>query len=209
VTDGHLELRIAWERHLGPGPKSLAWLDSVTSRYRERHRHYHDTRHLRWVVRHVEELGHGADELDAVMAAAFFHDVIYDPASAGNEASSGALAASALRELGWAPDRVATVEAMVVATAHHDLAVASNDETVLFAADLAVLAAEPAGYSDYVRNVRREYHHVGDADWAAGRTAVLRGLLDREHIYAPRLDLDAWERRARGNLVSELDTLAA
>jgi len=209
VTDGHLELRISWERHIGGGPAAHAWLESVVNRYREPQRHYHDVRHLRWVVRHVEALGDAAADLDAVVAAAFFHDAIYDATATDNEIASGHLAASALHELGWDAVRVEAVDAMIVATAHHDLDGAGADEAVLFAADLAVLAADPAGYTDYVRNVRREYAHVSDADWATGRSAVLGSFLAHDSIYAPWLGLDEWEQRARGNIVAELDTLAA
>ncbi len=208
MTDGHLELRIAWDRHIGDDAAAYGWLDSVVNRYREPHRHYHDVRHLLWVVRHVEALGRATTDLDAVVAAAFFHDAIYDPTADDNEPASGRLAASALTELGWHARRVEVVDAMIVATARHDLDGAGADEAVLFAADLAVLAAGPAGYSDYVRKVRREYAHVGDAEWVIGRSTVLRSFLERDAIYAPRLELDAWERRARGNITAELDTLA-
>jgi len=210
MTDGHLELRIAWQRHIGDDDASRAWFESVLSRYREPQRRYHDLGHLNWVVRHIEAIavGHPVVDLDAVVAAGFFHDVIYDPTRSDNEIASGQLAATALTEIGWDRKRVDGVDAMIRATATHDLIGATVDDAVLFAADLAVLAAEPAGYSDYVRNVRREYGHVGDAAWVDGRSAVLRSFLARATIYAPFLALDEWEQRARGNLTAELDTLA-
>ena len=210
MTDGHLELWVAWERHLGDGPGYDGWFESVLSRYREPHRHYHDVRHVRWVVRHVETIAAGQTivDLDAIVAAAFFHDAVYDPTGSHNEFASGRLATRALTEMGWAATRIATVDAMILATAHHRLTDAAVDDTVLFAADLAVLAAEPAGYSDYVRNIRREYGHVSDADWVTGRSAVLRSFLERDAIFAPFLELDRWERRARGNIAAELVILA-
>jgi predicted metal-dependent HD superfamily phosphohydrolase len=57
--------------------------------------------------------------------------------------------------------------------------------------------------------VRREYGHVDDAAWRTGRAAVLRALLDRQHLFAPSLGLDDWEARARANLTAELATLDA
>lgn len=211
MSDSELEVRVAWQRHLGQSRVANTWLESVIGRYREPHRHYHDVRHLRWVVRHVERLAddHPADDLGAVIAAAFFHDVIYDPTAPDNEAASSRLAATALEQLEWEPERVTNVAAMIEGTAHHNLAEAAIgvDHCLLYAADLAVLAAEPAGYSDYVRNVRREYHHVSDVDWVSGRTSVLQGFLSRPAIYAARLALGSWEQRARGNLTSEIDGL--
>ena len=58
-----------------------------------------------------------------------------------------------------------------------------------------------------MRSVRREYAHVDDADWQLGRSAVLRGLLDRPHLYAPALELHGWDNRARANMAAELATL--
>jgi predicted metal-dependent HD superfamily phosphohydrolase len=211
MTDGDLELRVAWERHLGRGEVSARWRESVVARYREPHRHYHGVRHLKWVVRHVAELAaeHPVADLDAVVAAAFFHDAVYAPSSRGNEAASARLAVAALGELGWSAERAATVERMILGTVDHRVEGVALDDAVLFAADLGILAADPARYSDYVRAVRREYAHVAEPDWIVGRAAVLRSFIDRDAIYAAVLELDAWEQRARGNLRSELESLRA
>ena len=224
MTGGDLELRVAWQRHVGTDPVAADWYESVVTRHHEAHRHYHDIRHVRWVVRHVRELvdaradlaadtsaDPGADpgaDLGAVVVAAFFHDVVYEPMASDNERASGELAARALRELQWTGERIDRVTAMICGTAgHHVDDTTSIDAVVLYAADLGVLAADPAGYSDYVRNVRREYAHLSDVEWAEGRTEVLRSFLGRAAIYAPVLGLDEWEQRARGNLTAELGAL--
>jgi len=210
MSDRDLELHIAWELHVGRSDPALRWYESAVNRYREPHRHYHDVRHLRWVVRHLGGLAtaHELADLPATVAAAFFHDAIYDPTDASNERASADLASAALTEIGWADHRVAHVATLIIGTADHALTADTTiDAAALYAADLGVLAAEPAGYSDYVRNVRREYAHVSDQDWVTGRSAVLRSFLDRSAIYAPELGLHDWEQRARGNLTAELDTL--
>jgi len=210
VADHDLELRIAWERHLGRSATSMRWFDSVVSRYRQPGRHYHAVRHVRWVVRHVTALASATGDPGAVIAAAFFHDVVYDPTRADNEQLSAQLADRALTELGWEPGRSQRVCAMILATIDHDIDPSNGgdpDTWVLLAADLAVLAAEPARYSEYASTVRREYTHVSDDEWQVGRAAVLRGLLDRRHLFAPALDLNEWEHRARANITAELATL--
>lgn len=210
MTSSDLELRVAWEQHVGTGRVADGWYESVVTRHREAHRHYHDLRHVRWIVRHVGQLASGrpVDDLGAIVVAAFFHDVIYDPTASDNEAASAELATGALRELHWADDRIVRAATTIRGTAHHRVDLTTPiDTAVLYAADLGVLAADPAGYSDYARNVRREYAHVSDAEWTVGRADVLRSFLDRDAIYAPVLGLDGWEQRARGNLTAELDTL--
>ena len=111
-----------------------------------------------------------------------------------------------LAQLGQPTDRATRTARLVEATADH---VPTNaDEAVLIDADLAVLGADPATYEAYARGVRREYAHVDDEAWRAGRATVLQGFLDRAAIYhtAP---MQACEARARANLAAELAGLRA
>lgn len=205
-----LELRVAWQRHVGRGQAADEVFESVVARHRGGARHYHDARHVQWVVRHVLELADqvDVDDLGAIVAAAFFHDVIYEVDRTDNESRSADLAATTLRGLGWDAERCDRVAQMIVATQHRaDTSAPDIDTAVLIAADLAILGAGPAAYSDATRRIRREYAHLDDAAWRQGRSAVLAGFLDRTAIYPPELGLVAWERRARANLTAELAAL--
>jgi predicted metal-dependent HD superfamily phosphohydrolase len=211
VSAVELELRVAWQQHVGTSHVAGEWFDAVIARHLEPARHYHDVRHVGWVVRHVIAIGERAqvDDLDATVAAAFFHDAVYDPRRSDNEQASARLAEHALGEIEWADERRRRVAELVLATAGHDVERADRDTCVLLAADLAVLAAEPSRYSDYATAVRREYAHVDDAAWREGRSAVLRSLLDKPRLFAPELALDDWESRARANMAAELAALSA
>jgi predicted metal-dependent HD superfamily phosphohydrolase len=207
VDADELELWVAWQRHVGRTAEARAWFESIVARHRAPGRHYHDLRHVRWVVRHVIDLdGRGlVDHPSEVVAAACFHDAVYDPSSTDNEGASGRLAHRALGEIGWSIECCDHVASMIDATAHHRLEGADRDTRALIAADLAVLAAEPTRYGDYVRAVRREYGHLDDDAWRSGRSAVLRGLIERTRLFPD--GLDDWERRARANIAAELADL--
>lgn len=210
MVGGDLELRVAWQRHVGQGGEAARAFESLIARHLEPGRHYHDLKHVQWVVRHVLALGERTevDDLDAVVAAAFFHDAVYEFDRSDNEVRSADLAANVLRTLAWEPERCDRVAAMIIATEHHaDTQVPDTGTAVLLAADLAVLAAEPAAYADAVRKIRREYAHLAEPEWRAGRGAVIDSFLGRTAIYPPELDLDAWERRARANLTAEAAAL--
>jgi predicted metal-dependent HD superfamily phosphohydrolase len=210
VSSVELELRVAWQRHLGTSDHAQRWFERLLGLYSAPSRHYHDARHVAWVVRHLSSIdnAHPLDDLDAVVAAAFFHDAVYDPHRSDNEEVSAAMAQGALAELDWPTERVEAVATMIMATAGHDAGQAGGDTRALLAADLGVLAAEPARYLDYCSAVRREYGHLDDHQWRQGRAAVLRSLLDSSTLFAPELGLDAWERRARANMTAELASLA-
>src|SRR4051794_19263579 len=138
------ELPTAWTGSVGGGPGSAAALEDVLGRHRQPHRRYHAVRHVTWVVRHVDELAREVPLRDAgaVIAAAFFHDAVYDPRAPDNEEQSARLAERVLGELGWDADRRRRVGALVRATATHGPA-ADDDTAVLLDADLAVLGSEP------------------------------------------------------------------
>jgi predicted metal-dependent HD superfamily phosphohydrolase len=186
----------------------------LLARYAEPHRAYHDTTHLAEVLDAVALLAEHADDLPVVVAAAWWHDAVYDATAAAgrNEEESARLAERTLA--GWAavgyqvgPRRAARVGELVRMTADHDPRRGDRDAEALSDADLAVLAAEPERYAAYVLGVRREYAHVPDDAFAAGRAEVLRGLLVHDGLYRTPLGRDRWEQRARANLARELAAL--
>jgi predicted metal-dependent HD superfamily phosphohydrolase len=71
-------------------------------------------------------------------------------------------------------------------------------------ADLAVLAGDQDRYARYRAAIRREYAHVSDDDFRAGRARVLIALLELPSIYRLAPLKGAWEERARANLAGEL-----
>ncbi len=180
----------------------------LRARYGEPHRRYHDGRHLDAVLAAVDELAGEADDLTAVRLATWFHDAVYDPTRSDNEAASARLAERLLPAYGVDEQRVAEVGRLVRLTATHDPEPNDRDGAVLCDADLAILAAARPAYDAYVREVRAEYGQLSDAGFAAGRAAVLRGLLGRDRLFRTRTGYRRWERAARTNLSRELAALA-
>ncbi len=182
---------------------------ALLGRWAEPHRAYHDLAHLDEVLARVGGLAAEAADADTVRLAAWFHDAVYDPAAPDNEQRSADLATTALSALDLDPDRVEEVARLVRLTATHDVEPDDADGAVLCDADLAVLAAGELRYSSYVEGVRREYAHVDDATFAAGRAGVLRRLLDRPTLFRTELGRRQWEEPARVNVTAELHDLGA
>jgi predicted metal-dependent HD superfamily phosphohydrolase len=180
--------------------------ERLEATYGHSRRGYHDLRHLREVLEHVDDLlapDHPARE--AVLLAAWFHDAVYD-GQADDEERSARLAEDSLeRPLGT--KLAAEVARLVRLTASHRPADDDTPGQVLCDADLAILAATPERYADYVDGVRREHAHVPDADFAAGRAAVLRDLLAKPTLFHTAVARQRWEARARENVEEELSSL--
>ena len=211
VTAPEVELGRVWRRLVGfdAGRAGDAALDELLSRHRQPHRRYHTATHVMWVLRHIDDLAADSTpvDLNAVRAAALFHDAVYDPRSPTNEHDSAGLARRVLADCGWEPARVDRVAALIELTAGHVAPDTDLGADILLDADLAILGAEPAEYRAYVTGVRAEYAHVDDDAWRVGRAAVLRSFLDRPAIYRTTSMQAARERRARANLSAELAEL--
>ena len=67
---------------------------------------------------------------------------------------------------------------------------------VLCDADLAVLAGPPDAYAAYASAVREEYAHLSDAEFTAGRIAVLEHLLGLPTLYRTPEAARLWADRA-------------
>jgi predicted metal-dependent HD superfamily phosphohydrolase len=198
------EERSQWLRLVGDD----AVMTALLRRHRERHRRYHTAGHVLAVVHHVDDLAavEPVDDLGAIIAAAWFHDAVYEPQSPANERASARLARRDLIKLGWSSERADTVSTMIEGTSHHTDP-ADIDTAVLFDADLAILGAAPDTYSAYVADVRAEYAHMDDESWLSGRADVLDAFLDRDRIYATATGFDRWESAARSNIAAEREAL--
>jgi predicted metal-dependent HD superfamily phosphohydrolase len=181
----------------------------LLARWAEPHRAYHTTEHLVFVLSVVDSHAHLAADADAVRLAAWFHDAVYDPQARDNEERSAVLASAALRELGAGPDEVAEVARLVRLTATHEVADGDRNGALLADADFATLAVPAPAYDRYTAAIRREYAHVPDEAFRAGRAAMLRRLADLPSLYRIVPERAAWTERARGNITRELRGLVA
>ncbi|MFG1775061.1 metal-dependent phosphohydrolase [Micromonospora sp. NPDC049048] len=181
----------------------------LLARWREPHRHYHDTDHLTAVLDVVDAHASAARRPDLVRLAAWCHDAVYDPRAGGdaNERDSAALAGTLLGRVGLPADAVAEVRRLVLLTAGHAVDPGDVDGALLCDADLAILAAPPEAYDRYAAAVRREYAHVPEPAFRAGRARVLAGLLDLPALFRLPPLARRWESPARANLTRELSAL--
>ncbi|NYE37113.1 putative metal-dependent HD superfamily phosphohydrolase [Nocardioides cavernae] len=165
---------------------------------------YHDLLHLTEVLDRLDLLagaGVGFDRTTVALAA-WFHDAVYAGA-ADDEEQSARWAERAL------PPAYATeVARLVRMTQHHRPDDSDEAGAALSDADLAILAAPRRRYDAYVAGVRADFAEVGDADFRAGRAAVLTDLAAKPHLFHTTQARALWESAARANLERELAGLS-
>jgi len=199
---------VAWTTVAGTSQESLDCWAALLGRWTEPHRRYHGIGHLSAVLLFVDEYATHADDPDAVRLAAWYHDAIYDPRASDNEEGSAVLAETELAAIGQPRDRIEEVARLVRLTTGHDPAAGDRNGELLNDADLLVLSSPREAYVAYVNAIREEYAHVSDADFRAGREAVLGALLEFPRLY--RLgSLAPLEDAARRNITAELNLMRA
>ena len=155
--------------------------------------------HVQECLAELERARRLAEDADAVRVALWFHDAVWEAARSDNEEASAALADTALALGGVADARRRAVGRLVLATRHDRLS-DDSDSRLIADIDLAILGAPPAEYDRYERAVRREYGHLTDVEFSAGRKAFARTLLARPRIYGTGRYHRKLEGSARANL---------
>jgi predicted metal-dependent HD superfamily phosphohydrolase len=176
-------------------------------------RHYHDLHHIETLLAMADACADDIADREAVEAAIWFHDAVYDTQREDNEARSATLAEAQL--VGMASDeRIARIAAMIRATAGHAMpdvidAAARQDCALFLDMDLAILGSPEADFDAYEAAVRREYDWVTEPQWRQGRRAVLAAFMARPAIYATARFRASHEAAARRNLTRAIARLDA
>jgi predicted metal-dependent HD superfamily phosphohydrolase len=194
-----------------PLPVSIELAAELVAAYQAPPRAYHHAGHVDEVLTWfdwVEARVPWQEPLE-VFVAVLFHDAVYVPGAADNEARSAALARDAIP--GHPELRAVNAErvAQLIAwTARHGrLSAAEVDvEAARFLdCDLAILAASPPRYHRYCDEIAHEYRALPAAAYRAGRRAFVASMLARPRLYLSELFAAELEAAARRNLQAELD----
>lgn len=197
---------ISLGRRLGAGASCRDILARLVERYAESHRAYHTLDHVIHCLRWFESARHLAAYPDEVEAALWFHDVVYDPRAADNEARSAEWATAELRSTGVAEERIVRIAALIFAT-RHDAPPADGDAALVADIDLAILGEEPEAFDDYERRIRQEYAWVSEATFRTKRAELLERFLARSVIYHTPFFRGRLESHARRNLERSIRSL--
>lgn len=181
---------------------STFWLE-IQKNYSSPKRYYHNLGHLNFMLELVKRYEKQLRNPAAIYFAIFYHDLVYKPASSNNEAKSAEIAVKRLRELNVPEDVVLVVEKAILATKSHELQT-NQDINFLLDFDLAILGADYHTYQAYTQNIRKEYAHVPEEAFKAGRKKVLQHFLAMPAIYKTPLFRTLLEARAHHNLQIEL-----
>jgi predicted metal-dependent HD superfamily phosphohydrolase len=188
---------------------------ALQAAYAEPPRAYHHFGHVLEVLGHYREVaeGPGWHRPDEVLLAVLYHDAIYAPGRSDNEAASARLAVEHLGR--WSPEGgvdAARVSELILLTARHGAidpdslgqGPDAEDTRRFLDCDMAILAAEPARFAAYNREIAEEYRAVPRWLYRIKRRQFFKRLLASERIFLSDHFHGRLEARARANLTAAL-----
>ncbi|MFC0427186.1 HD domain-containing protein [Chryseobacterium scophthalmum] len=181
------------------------WFE-IEKKYSGKSRHYHNLQHLETLFEEIEYVKDKIKNFNTISFSIFYHDVIYDATSKLNEEKSADIAKERLEILGLNNEDLQQVYEHILATKSHQKS-ENEDTNFLLDADLSVLGKSSEAYSEYTKQIRKEYSIYPDFLYKPGRKKVLQHFLELESIFKTEFFRNKYETQARENLEFELKGL--
>jgi len=183
---GHDRKRIhtTWEREVLPyvadEEMAAAVFDVTLVTYSDEDRYYHNLSHIASCVDMLDPY-RGREDYQKLFLALLWHDVVYDTARTDNEELSAEKAVTFMDGLGL--DGAEDVSRMIISTKEHATDV--EDEQLVCAIDMSILAEPFPIYLAYTKGIREEYRKVApiDSEFYDGRLTFLNRLSRKQVIF--------------------------
>ncbi|UTY58353.1 pantetheine-phosphate adenylyltransferase [Massilia sp. erpn] len=191
------------------------WFERLTgaAAYGGANRHYHNLDHLVHGLAEIRAWNANVQparaDADAVRAAFWFHDAIYEH-EAGSSVSNEEASAQLWLGSGLAGDAAMadTVALLIRATDHFQGASISHPlKDAMLSVDLAILGQDDEVYRSYARGIRAEYAHVEEDYYRSQRgqvLAYLRGKAETGSLFGDAYFAAQYSEQAIANMNGEL-----
>ncbi|MDH3220310.1 MAG: hypothetical protein OEO19_12320 [Gammaproteobacteria bacterium] len=197
--------RALWQRCLieGATDSSADIHRRLLEGYREPQRHYHTLEHIEHCLTMFELCKPLASNPDALELALWFHDVVFEPGSHGNEARSAALYQQ-LSDGAHDETTRGIVGRLIMATLHDGNSLQDKDAQYMVDIDLSSFGLSWEEFLRDSENLRRENPQLGDDEYNASHSRFHNGLLRRDRIFKSDFFYRRLEKQARANIARYL-----
>jgi predicted metal-dependent HD superfamily phosphohydrolase len=182
---------------------SECWIE-IENNYLSKSRHYHNFEHLENMFSELDKVKTQIKDLDTLLFAIYYHDIIYKSTKSDNEYQSALIFKKRISETSFT--NLSECMIQIEATKEHKLS-NDNDINILLDLDLSILGKSPKEYKQYCENIRKEYNIYPDFIYRKGRKKVLKNILESGSIYKTDFFKQEYENQARENLKFELKQL--
>jgi predicted metal-dependent HD superfamily phosphohydrolase len=180
----------------------ILW-NEIEKNYTDKNRYYHTLAHLDNLYEQLLEVKDEIEDWDTILFTLYYHDIIYNSTKKDNEYKSAELAKVRLESIAYPADKISKCVIQILSTKEHSKSI-DNDANLFTDADLSILGQAWEAYSDYFKQVRKEYSIYPDFLYNRGRKKVLNQFLKMGNIFKTNLFYSKFENVARQNLANEL-----
>jgi predicted metal-dependent HD superfamily phosphohydrolase len=189
-----------WRSLAGEGADALG--EALIRAWDEPQRVYHDQSHLIWLLDEADRRAALIRDEEHLGYAIWFHDAVRT--GPDNETLSADWARTSLAH---EPELAARVARVIEMTKNHAEGDADGDAALFLDMDIAILGAPWETYCAYAAGIRREYPHIVDPAFAAGRGAFLAKQLEHARAFRTELYESELAETARANMAWELEEM--
>ena len=183
----------------------LLWVE-IEKQYSGSKRFYHNLSHLENLLKQLTEVKDQVADWDTTLFSLFYHDIIYKASRNDNEEKSAEFVSKRLRMIACPEGKIELCISQILATKVHSVS-GDNDTNLFTDADLSILGQDWPVYSQYFKQVRKEYSIYPDVLYKPERKKVLNHFLGMSRIFKTDWFCNKYEERARLNLKQELKEL--
>ena len=182
-----------------------SYWEELLKKYTGSSRHYHNLIHLKHMIDELEPVEDQVNDLDCLLFAIFYHDIIYKATRKDNEHQSALLFQKRISNTSF--DRIETCMKQIEATKAH-LRSEDKDTNILLDLDLAILGQPWESYETYTKQIRKEYKIYPDFMYKKGRAKAMEDILRSEQtIFKTEYFQERYEQKAQANIAAELKLL--
>lgn len=186
--------------------------NEIYQRYTSKHRHYHNLSHIESMLNSIKPFDKKIIDIDSLLFAIWYHDVIYNPVKNDNEEKSAEFANRSLKKIRINSNKIKKVIALILKSKSHisrTLGIRDDYDTKLFLdSDLHIFGAPKETYKLYMQQIREEHKKVPEFLFTKNRKKFLTTLSASKYIYHTDAFRENYEKKARNNIKYELETLA-
>lgn len=168
-------------------------------------RFYHNWKHIQSCLYEFEMILSQIPEQYhfPVIIAIYYHDFYCNVNRVDNEKMSAKRAMYDLKALGYPEEDIQKIYNLICLTTHSKLC---NDigEKILLDIDLVILGQKYPQFSEYEKNIRREFQIIPDVSYSYQRIRFLKNLLKRGIIYQTEIFKEKFEEAARINVIASI-----
>jgi predicted metal-dependent HD superfamily phosphohydrolase len=180
--------------------------NEIEKKYSSNKRHYHTLQHLDNLLAQLNEVKGLIQNWQTVLFTLYYHDIIYNPLRSDNEEKSADFAERRMKQISVSDKEIKLCKEQILATKSH-LESTDHDTNHFLDADLSILGQPWEMYSQYCKNVRKEYTIYPDLVYNPGRKKVINHFLAMNRIFKTPFFYDKFELQARQNLQKEIQLI--